>query len=158
MAIQGKRYWVSVVLVLVISGGAWGQTMWYVDDDGAGDPGPGDPLDSDPLEDGSAGHPFDAIQEGIDAEMHMPLLLEIDKGGFCYSLKYFFYEKINQVFADHEFRFDFIGAVPVWNPDSLREGYHTRFLRVTDGSSGPINISWGERGDKGAWASGGTIW
>ena len=37
-------------------------TIWYVDDDG-----PGDPSVSDPLEDGSAGHPFDRIQEGIDA-------------------------------------------------------------------------------------------
>ena len=35
--------------------------------DAPGDPGPGDPLISDPLEDGSAEHPFDAIQEGIDA-------------------------------------------------------------------------------------------
>ncbi|MHC4093442.1 MAG: right-handed parallel beta-helix repeat-containing protein, partial [Planctomycetota bacterium] len=39
---------------------------WYVDDDAPGDPGPGDPSISDPLEDGSASHPFDAIQEAID--------------------------------------------------------------------------------------------
>ncbi|MHC4500099.1 MAG: hypothetical protein ACYS21_13405, partial [Planctomycetota bacterium] len=38
----------------------------YVDDDAAHDPGPGDPADSDPLEDGSAEHPFDAIQEAVD--------------------------------------------------------------------------------------------
>ena len=42
-------------------------TTWYVDDDAPNDPGPGNPAVSDPLEDGSAGHPFDAIQEGIDA-------------------------------------------------------------------------------------------
>lgn len=38
----------------------------HVDDDAPDDPGPGDPSISDPLEDGSAGHPFDAIQEAID--------------------------------------------------------------------------------------------
>ena len=43
------------------------QTTWYVDDDAPNDPGPGDPAISDPLEDGSAEHPFDGIQEGIDA-------------------------------------------------------------------------------------------
>ncbi|HUS37885.1 MAG TPA: right-handed parallel beta-helix repeat-containing protein, partial [Pirellulales bacterium] len=39
----------------------------YVDDDAPNDPGPGDPGYSDPLEDGTADHPFDAIQEAIDA-------------------------------------------------------------------------------------------
>jgi predicted outer membrane repeat protein len=39
----------------------------YVDDDAPGDPGPGDPTVSDPYEDGSAAHPFDAIQKAIDA-------------------------------------------------------------------------------------------
>ncbi len=43
------------------------QTTLYVDDDAPGDPGPGDVGSSDPLEDGSSGHPFDAIQEAIDA-------------------------------------------------------------------------------------------
>ena len=38
----------------------------YVDDDASNDPGPGDPCVPDPLEDGSAEHPFDAIQEAID--------------------------------------------------------------------------------------------
>jgi M6 family metalloprotease-like protein len=38
----------------------------YVDDDAGNDPGPGDPSASDPLEDGSAEHPFDAIQKAID--------------------------------------------------------------------------------------------
>ena len=42
------------------------QTTWYVDDDAPNDPGPGDPLISDPNEDGSAAHPFDAIQDAID--------------------------------------------------------------------------------------------
>jgi len=42
-------------------------TALYVDDDAPGDPGPGDPAVSDPQEDGTAEHPFDRIQEGIDA-------------------------------------------------------------------------------------------
>jgi predicted outer membrane repeat protein len=41
--------------------------VYYVDDDAPGDPGPGYPDISDPLEDGSAAHPFDSIQEAIDA-------------------------------------------------------------------------------------------
>jgi hypothetical protein len=38
----------------------------FVNADAPGDPGPGDPARSDPSEDGSAEHPFDAIQEAID--------------------------------------------------------------------------------------------
>ncbi len=40
---------------------------FHVDDDAPGDPGPGDSSTSDPLEDGSAAHPFDSIQEAVDA-------------------------------------------------------------------------------------------
>jgi hypothetical protein len=54
------------------------QTTWYVDDDAPGDPGPGDPTISDPLEDGSADHPFDAIQEGIDAAVDGDTVLVLD--------------------------------------------------------------------------------
>ncbi len=39
----------------------------YVDDDGPNDPGPGEPKRSDPQENGSAEHPFDRIQEAIQA-------------------------------------------------------------------------------------------
>lgn len=39
----------------------------YVDDDAPNDPGPGNPNVSDPLEDGSSEHPFDSIQEAVDA-------------------------------------------------------------------------------------------
>ncbi|UCF44326.1 MAG: hypothetical protein JSV99_05270 [Planctomycetota bacterium] len=39
----------------------------YVDDDAPGDPGPGNPVISDPCEEGSSLHPFDSIQEAIDA-------------------------------------------------------------------------------------------
>ena len=45
----------------------WGQTDWYVDDNAPGDPAPGDPTISAPCENGSMAHPFDAIQEAIDA-------------------------------------------------------------------------------------------
>ena len=54
------------------------QTTWYVDDDAPNDPGPGDPAISDPLEDGSAEHPFDGIQEGIDAAVHGDTVLVLD--------------------------------------------------------------------------------
>ena len=40
---------------------------FYVDDNAPGDPGPNDPAVSDPCENGTAEHPFDAIQEAIDA-------------------------------------------------------------------------------------------
>ncbi|NIN33913.1 MAG: DUF1565 domain-containing protein, partial [Gammaproteobacteria bacterium] len=41
--------------------------LLYVDDNGPSDPGPDDPDLSDPQEDGSSDHPFDSIQEAIDA-------------------------------------------------------------------------------------------
>lgn len=53
-------------LVLLLALAAPAATI-YVDDNAPDDPGPGDPGVSDPLEDGSAAHPFDAIQEGINA-------------------------------------------------------------------------------------------
>jgi len=49
-----------------ITASAAGATL-YVDDDAPNDPGPADPFVSDPLEDGSPQHPFDTIQEAIDA-------------------------------------------------------------------------------------------
>ena len=54
------------VTLLFVTPALTAQTTWYVDDDAPNDPGPGDPYVSDPLEDGSSGHPYDAIQEGID--------------------------------------------------------------------------------------------
>jgi hypothetical protein len=42
----------------------------YVDADAPGDPGPDDPAVSDHAEDGSTEHPFDAIQEAIDAAVY----------------------------------------------------------------------------------------
>ncbi|MDI6451784.1 S8 family serine peptidase [Anaerobaca lacustris] len=43
-----------------------GFPLIYVDDDGPNDPGPGDSAISNPNENGSAEHPFDAIQKAID--------------------------------------------------------------------------------------------
>lgn len=48
----------------------YGLVSICVDDDAPNDPGPGNPLVSDPDEDGSPDHPFDAIQEGINAAWH----------------------------------------------------------------------------------------
>jgi hypothetical protein len=50
------------MLVGILMGTTQAQITWYVDDDAPGDPGPGDPTISDLNEDGSAEHPFDAIQ------------------------------------------------------------------------------------------------
>ncbi len=44
-----------------------GSRTFYVDDNAVSDPGPGNPAVSDPLADGSAAHPFDAIQKAIGA-------------------------------------------------------------------------------------------
>jgi parallel beta-helix repeat protein len=58
---------VAVFLSALPALGIGQTTWWYVDDDAPNDPGPGDPMISDPDEDGSPQHPFDAIQEGLDA-------------------------------------------------------------------------------------------
>ena len=63
-----------------LSGNRWGVDFYaesapnppaakliYVDADAPLDPGPGEPVVSDPDEDGSIEHPFDAIQQAIDA-------------------------------------------------------------------------------------------
>jgi len=56
----------SFIILLLLAAPASAAT-WFVDDDAPFDPGPNDPLASDPAESGSAAHPFDAIQEAIDA-------------------------------------------------------------------------------------------
>jgi len=75
------------------------QTTWYVDDDAPNDPGPGNPNVSDPLEDGSAEHPFDAIQEAVfacqngdtvlvaDGTYTGPLNKDIDFGGLGITVR-----------------------------------------------------------------------
>ena len=69
---------VTVSGVLLTGVTARGQTTWYVDDDAPDDPGPGTPQVSDPQEDGSAGHPFDSIQEGINAAVNGDTVLVAD--------------------------------------------------------------------------------
>jgi parallel beta-helix repeat protein len=77
---SGKSYAHVLVALLVgiLVGTTHAQTTWYVDDDAPGDPGPGDPAISDPAEDGSADHPFDAIQEGINAAVDGDMVLVLD--------------------------------------------------------------------------------
>ena len=67
-----------VTALLLCNTGAGAQAIWYVDDDGPGDPGPGDPTISDPLEDGSPEHPFDAIQEGVNHAVNDDIVLVVD--------------------------------------------------------------------------------
>jgi len=59
----------AVAMVLLLGWGAEGvfAESLYVDDDAPADPGPHVVSISDPQEDGSPEHPFDAIQEAVDA-------------------------------------------------------------------------------------------
>jgi hypothetical protein len=50
----------------------------FVDNDAASDPGPGNPNISDPEENGSREHPFDAIQEAIDAAVNGDAVIVLD--------------------------------------------------------------------------------
>jgi hypothetical protein len=61
-----KSECVALLLVLSLLAGGLHATI-YVDDNAPGDPAPYDPNVGDPKEDGSAAHPFDSIQEAIDA-------------------------------------------------------------------------------------------
>lgn len=56
-----------LVIILVSTTPAAAQTTWHVDDNASADSAPGNTLVSDPDEDGSPKHPFDSIQEAIDA-------------------------------------------------------------------------------------------
>ncbi len=58
---------VDVQDLIVLSEYLFTDLRIFVDEDAPNDAGPGDPLTSDPLEDGSAEHPFDSIQQAIDA-------------------------------------------------------------------------------------------
>ncbi len=62
-----ERALLVVLALLLFAVPLQAQTTIHVDDDAPGDPGPGDPAISDPLEDGSPDHPYDAIQEAMDA-------------------------------------------------------------------------------------------
>lgn len=62
-----KNRWIALLLVSSTLTGLLDAATYYVDDDDAGDLGPRDQRLSDPSEDGSEEHPFDSIQEAIDA-------------------------------------------------------------------------------------------
>ncbi len=76
--ISGGAFLVLFAGALLAAPVTHAQTTWRVDDDAPSDPGPGDPTVSDPNEDGSAAHPFDAIQEGIDASVDGDTVLVLD--------------------------------------------------------------------------------
>ncbi len=61
-----KSEWITLLLISALCAGARSATI-YVDDDAPGDSAPSDPNVSDPQEDGFSKHPFDNIQEAIDA-------------------------------------------------------------------------------------------
>ncbi len=69
---------VAFALIALVLPGLLAATTIYVDDDAPGDPGPGDPAVSDPFDNGSAAHPFDAIQEGINAAIAGDTVLVAD--------------------------------------------------------------------------------
>jgi hypothetical protein len=69
-------WWWSSLFVLALGGSdALGGPTFVVDDDAPFDPAPGDASISDPLEDGSFQHPFDSIQEAIDAAVDGDIIL-----------------------------------------------------------------------------------
>jgi len=69
---------VIAAALILICPPALAQATIHVDDDAPNDPGPGDTSISDPLEDGSLDHPFDAIQEAIDAAVNGDTVLVAD--------------------------------------------------------------------------------
>src|SRR5262249_28062814 len=66
----------------------------HVDDDAPGDPGPEDPKVSDPLEDGSALHPFDRVQEGLDHSLGGDTVL-VAAGDYYESVVNRFYDSVH---------------------------------------------------------------
>jgi len=69
-----KSEWVALLLVLALCAGARPATI-YVDDNAPGDLAPSDPNISDPQQDGSRQHPFDSIQEAIDAAVNRDTII-----------------------------------------------------------------------------------
>ncbi|KPK75116.1 MAG: hypothetical protein AMJ79_12490, partial [Phycisphaerae bacterium SM23_30] len=67
----GRFFHISTILVIfcafLCAPRPAGAIDIFVDDNAPLDPAPGDPTESDPSEDGSISHPFDAVQEAIDA-------------------------------------------------------------------------------------------
>jgi C-terminal processing protease CtpA/Prc/outer membrane lipoprotein-sorting protein len=90
----------------------------------------------------------------IDAETYLPLQVEVDSGR-NYTLKRFNYLTINETIDVSEFRPDFVKGVKPQAPESLKEGYDTRFLKLIDGSrDGRMSVRWGQYGPKGRRSGG----
>ena len=70
--------WLAAVAALALGVAAANADTICVHDDAPTDSGPGDCDVSDPDEDGSLQHPFDAIQEGINAAHHFDTVLVAD--------------------------------------------------------------------------------
>lgn len=73
-----ERCVVSAIIILGLAAVTANARTIYVDDDAPNDPAHGDPTISDPDENGTPEHPFDAIQEGIDAANHFDTVLVAD--------------------------------------------------------------------------------
>jgi hypothetical protein len=75
---RGVRcYFISIMAVFLCAGAGFAAKI-YVDDNAPNDPGAGNPLVSDPLENGTQEHPFDAIQQAIDAAIAGDTVLVAD--------------------------------------------------------------------------------
>lgn len=70
---ENNREWLSASLTIVHE-----PVALYVDDDGPSDPKPNDPAVSDPCESGTLDHPFDSIQEAINASFDGDTVLVAD--------------------------------------------------------------------------------
>lgn len=58
---------ILAIILICLTAAAASAGYVYVDDNASNDPAPGNPQISDPAEDGTLAHPFDAIQQAIDA-------------------------------------------------------------------------------------------
>lgn len=89
----------------------------------------------------------------IDAETYLPVKLV--RYGTMNETQRFVFDKINEPIDDSQFRPDFVKGIEPQTPESLDEGYDTRFLIVDDGSaSGRMSVRWGKRGSRGTSSSG----
>jgi beta-lactamase regulating signal transducer with metallopeptidase domain/outer membrane lipoprotein-sorting protein len=89
----------------------------------------------------------------IDAQTNM-LVQVIDDSGFLTSIYRFSYDRINEVIPDSEFSPKSLTDIKLSAPEPLNDKYDTRILRIMDGSSGRMEIRWGEKGPGGTRSSG----
>ena len=89
----------------------------------------------------------------IDAQTNM-LVQVIDDSGFLTSIYRFSYDRINEAIPDSEFSPKSLTDIKLSAPEPLNDKYDTRILRIMDGSSGRMEIRWGEKGPGGTRSSG----